>query len=516
MSTKPSSKFWKKFGLGKKTSSTQENNRPLSIHSQATPSFNKDDSQSIKNKRFSGVFPNRKQSTHSINRLHQLGTVTTTTTQDTNCTPPPLPSGSTTDMDLKQAPNTTPPSSQTTLGKESYQANHVQSSTPPSDTDLGKQHDDIELAFDVITHDEADEFKQSTKQVDLLEIKSCNNTETSPTPLLISNTCQTITPMKKVPSSQVIKSRLRQPSGSTSITSSSSSSSLLQKDTTRQPHLTLDQKKDQQIQQLQEALQTEQSINRALQGQKEAITRDLDYFSLTVDELLEEKETLVQKYEEEKLKSQTKEEDLNVLLDKLKTSTDNARDRSMEVDHWKTQVEVIKEEALLEQKDLKAAMKRKDQEIARLKNNLANSKEEIKSLSTRLDQLVQESNQPHEPRSPSHYHQLIETPSASPRLDAQRYHDNSHPTTFPLDGTTQSHGQLQKRSHPSTTPPPLSALDNELHMLTKEKEKLQSDYGKIPLSGGGHSARRRQEKLEEMLDEVDSQLSKVKQKIRRS
>lgn len=52
--------------------------------------------------------------------------------------------------------------------------------------------------------------------------------------------------------------------------------------------------------------------------------------------------------------------------------------------------------------------------------------------------------------------------------------------------------------------------------LTKEKEKLQSDYSKIPLSGGGPMSRRRKEELEEMLDEVDSQLSRVKQKIRRS
>jgi hypothetical protein len=32
-----------------------------------------------------------------------------------------------------------------------------------------------------------------------------------------------------------------------------------------------------------------------------AITRDLDYFSLTVDELMEEKEALLQKFEEEKV-----------------------------------------------------------------------------------------------------------------------------------------------------------------------------------------------------------------------
>jgi hypothetical protein len=49
------------------------------------------------------------------------------------------------------------------------------------------------------------------------------------------------------------------------------------------------------------------------------------------------------------MKSQTKEEDLNVLLDKLKASTDSARERSMEVDHWKSELEVseLKDDACI-------------------------------------------------------------------------------------------------------------------------------------------------------------------------
>ncbi|CAO3590760.1 unnamed protein product [Absidia cylindrospora] len=371
------------------------------------------------------------------------------------------------------------------------------------------------------------------------------------------------------------KSRLRQPSrtNSTATTgsthsatatpsASSSSSSLQQKDSATSrlttatstppppmPSLiptnlngaSTDQK-DQLIQQLQEALQTEQSINRVLQGQKEAITRDLDYFSLTVDELMEEKESLVQKYEEEKLKSQSKEEDLNVLLEKLKTSTDNARDRSMEVDQWKTEIENIKEEISLEQNELKSVLKRKDQEIVRLKNELVSAKEEVNALSSRLDMLLQETTTHHKPstngsHSPSsnhhHHHSIatgaIETPSASPRLDAQHYMDHDENSPMPVEESTlptrtindSTLGNKKRVHHPSlsvsTAPPPSHhPLDDELMSLTKEKERLQSDYGKIPLSGGGPTSRRRKEQLEEMLDEVDSQLSKVKQKIRRS
>ncbi|SAM00424.1 hypothetical protein [Absidia glauca] len=614
MSTKSSSKFWKKLGLGKKSSSspgkqkiehhlekhatsqtqpcipsrkqTYPVNRPPSIQSQATNTTsaltNNDDDQSIKSKRFSGVLPHRKQSTNSMKRLHQMTAA--------QADPPALPSAIHSRTDSKQSPGTgastttatttsttqappTPlPSSQpnntTTLGhnvEQTHRENHVDPSTPPLDSDLGKLQydttienaltcDDKRLADDqpcfttpgsnmkscstddsVITHSTTDQSSQPphTTPVKLTKRKSSTSLKKT-SKSLSSSTVGTV--------QTTSKSRLRQPSRTNSnsstagsVTPSVSSSSSLKKDSTLStstPPLptatttvstnllfpadglnTTPDQKDQLIQQLQEALQTEQSINRVLQGQKEAITRDLDYFSLTVDELMEEKEALLQKYEEEKLKSQSNQEDLNVLLDKLKASTDSARDRSMEVDQWKAEIENLKEELASERNELKSALKRKDQEISRLKNELAGSKDHVKALSSRLDEVSQEINLREPPSKQSHQpHSIttIETPSASPRLDALKCNDSSQVSSQP---------PLPRHNGPSLTISTGSspyALDDELMTLTKEREKLQSDYSKIPLSGGGPTSRRRKEQLEEMLDEVDSQLSKVKQKIRRS
>ncbi|KAI9302943.1 hypothetical protein BJ944DRAFT_269162 [Cunninghamella echinulata] len=299
--------------------------------------------------------------------------------------------------------------------------------------------------------------------------------------------------------------------------------------------------KDQLIRQLQEELQTQLSINRVLQGQKEAITRDLDYFSLTVDELMEEKESLVQKYEEEKINNLTKEEDLNVLLAKLKETTDHARERSAEVDQWKAEIEKTKEEAALELEEVKSVLQRKNQEITQLKGQLDNANDtieslssQVKNLSSQVDQLLEQINtHQHQSSSIASQHSAaIETPNPSPQLQAQKYShddqdDNNQHQEFvtPLSSFKSSHSnngfgfsnQQYRNSPPSlTVVTTTNDLDDQLLTLTKTKEKLQSDYSKIPLSGGGPMSRRRKEELEDMLDEVDQQLSRVKQKIRRS
>ncbi|RUS17207.1 hypothetical protein BC937DRAFT_90269, partial [Endogone sp. FLAS-F59071] len=60
----------------------------------------------------------------------------------------------------------------------------------------------------------------------------------------------------------------------------------------------------------------------------------------------------------------------------------------------------------------------------------------------------------------------------------------------------------------------IDELDAELRALTKEKEQIQQDYSKLPISGGGPTSRRRREEIEEQLDEVDSRLSKIKLRMR--
>lgn len=89
----------------------------------------------------------------------------------------------------------------------------------------------------------------------------------------------------------------------------------------------------------------------------------MDYFELTVDELFTEKTDLLQQLEDEKvrnctyieciacmyvyfviilsqIKSQHHLDDLNLLLEKMKSTADNARDQSFAVDQTKSEFEV--------------------------------------------------------------------------------------------------------------------------------------------------------------------------------
>ncbi|RKP26692.1 hypothetical protein SYNPS1DRAFT_27630 [Syncephalis pseudoplumigaleata] len=56
--------------------------------------------------------------------------------------------------------------------------------------------------------------------------------------------------------------------------------------------------------------------------------------------------------------------------------------------------------------------------------------------------------------------------------------------------------------------------NEDLQRLLAEKERLQADYSRIPLTGGGAAMRRRKENLEAKMDEVDKELSGVKTQIK--
>ncbi|KAI7865201.1 uncharacterized protein EV154DRAFT_432988 [Mucor mucedo] len=57
-------------------------------------------------------------------------------------------------------------------------------------------------------------------------------------------------------------------------------------------------------------------------------------------------------------------------------------------------------------------------------------------------------------------------------------------------------------------------LDAQLRELLREKELLQAEYSKAPSSGGNALVRRRREELESRLDTVDSQMCRIKLKMR--
>ncbi|KAF9946840.1 hypothetical protein BGZ70_002999 [Mortierella alpina] len=54
----------------------------------------------------------------------------------------------------------------------------------------------------------------------------------------------------------------------------------------------------------------------------------------------------------------------------------------------------------------------------------------------------------------------------------------------------------------------------QLQGLMKEKERLQADLSKIPISGGGPMTRRKAEMLEEQMDETEKAMSKIRYSIR--
>ncbi|KAF9391957.1 hypothetical protein CPB97_004826 [Podila verticillata] len=73
------------------------------------------------------------------------------------------------------------------------------------------------------------------------------------------------------------------------------------------------------------------------------------------------------------------------------------------------------------------------------------------------------------------------------------------------------HGDPFGSSGPSQSVEELTA---QLHHLMKEKEKLQADLSKIPLSGGGPMTRRKVEMLEEAMDETERAMCKIRYSLR--
>ncbi|KAI8986558.1 hypothetical protein BDB01DRAFT_896145 [Pilobolus umbonatus] len=286
---------------------------------------------------------------------------------------------------------------------------------------------------------------------------------------------------------------------------------------------------------LKSELDRERATVQVLQKQKEAITRDLDYFGQTVDELVNDKQELIQQLEDEKAKNQNQQEDLDLLLDKMKSTADNARDQSFAVEHSKHELEALQTRFQEDTDKLNKEIVSKDRMIRELRSQLSLYQQQTDKFQSTLDQLI-ETHAAEISRITAEKENSVSwsmhTPNGSPRIQSTQdteewiHNNDPHPVLFSTscDSSPNSihivnrvKSSESNRIHKTSTASMNSFdLDDLLMKLTKEKEKLQSDYSKIPLSGGGPQSRRRKEELEAMLDQVDSQLSKVKQKIRRS
>ncbi|KAG0367015.1 hypothetical protein BGZ54_004553 [Gamsiella multidivaricata] len=85
-------------------------------------------------------------------------------------------------------------------------------------------------------------------------------------------------------------------------------------------------------------------------------------------------------------------------------------------------------------------------------------------------------------------------------------------TGSPNNNRSSIHGDPLPSSAGATQS--VEELTAQLQSLLKEKERLQADLSKIPISGGGPMTRRKAEMLEEQMDETERAISKIRYNIR--
>ncbi|KAG2186802.1 hypothetical protein INT44_003028, partial [Umbelopsis vinacea] len=295
-------------------------------------------------------------------------------------------------------------------------------------------------------------------------------------------------------------------------------------------------------QELSSELDRERAVIKALQGQKLAIGKDLDYLSQMVDDLTEENERLSAQLESQKEQNDRCMQDMDILLEKVKSANAGARDAEREKEMMRRELEVQNLDIESKHLQYEDQIGKKDREINRLTGQLDQSKEQIKVLKSTLEQLLRVNvvnNMEERPEPVATTPERI-TPATSPEIQSmkistlpnlsQRHSINSiesedqqSPRFTP---TFENHDDQYRNVSPPNKRTSMASkrdsiytydgddLDDQMRMLVKQKERLQSDYSKIPIIGGGPQSRKRQEDLEEQLDAIDSQLSKIKLKIR--
>ncbi|KAI8644793.1 hypothetical protein BD408DRAFT_339975 [Parasitella parasitica] len=91
--------------------------------------------------------------------------------------------------------------------------------------------------------------------------------------------------------------------------------------------------------------------------------------------------------------------------------------------------------------------------------------------------------------------------------------DTTSPNTNPRKSLVPVDTKAKEPAKPNKSTP-TAELDNQLLELSREKEILQAEYSKAPSSGGNALVRRRREELESRLDTIDSQMCRIKLKMR--
>ncbi|CAO3618662.1 unnamed protein product [Mucor fragilis] len=286
---------------------------------------------------------------------------------------------------------------------------------------------------------------------------------------------------------------------------------------------------------LRDELEREKSSAKALQGQKDAISKDLDYFCNLVDEVTEEKDEYKRKYEEEKNQSRRLQEmvrDLESRASSSPSSSMTSRDHSGEaIAQLQTELQSLQQQTTEEQYAYHSNLQYKNEEINVLKTELKQAQRQIQVLRKTMEQMLKAEGGADDFESRKSF---VMTEPATAKGDRKYlllqtgYHPDHSNATSPPSPLPCYHNELHdddvlsissKDSYHSNKSHHQLKLqyeflkydDQDNHQLSSLAKRRSEDFSKkIAMS------RRRKDQLEEMLGEVDTQLNRVKQKIRPS
>lgn len=311
-------------------------------------------------------------------------------------------------------------------------------------------------------------------------------------------------------------------------------------------------------------LERERASSRSLQGQKEAIAKDLDYFCTLVDEVTEEKEGFKRKYELERTENEELKKAIAVLQnqqrqqEKLGVSPKGAQT----ISGLKSELEVLQNQATEDQYAYYNNLQCKNDEINKLKSDLKQAQRQIKVLRKTMEQMLKADGKDlFDDNDYSTVSDEVRSRKSSTILDNETngggerlllLQSEYHPDNLSVASGTSANNSTTK---PGTNPPsPMPCYSATMHfnnqytgcarnqdededvlsITSKDSHHGRREYDFLKYDSVDDEAvslakrksaefskklaisRRRKSQLEEMLGEVDSQLNKVKQKIRPS
>ncbi|KAI8971636.1 hypothetical protein BDF20DRAFT_989911 [Mycotypha africana] len=285
-----------------------------------------------------------------------------------------------------------------------------------------------------------------------------------------------------------------------------------------------------------------------------AFNKDIAFLSKSLDEAVLENNELKKRLEEEKVEKERYKEELTKTLDKMNETfkqlrhlENKNRSYSKEIADKSQEVKILekKNKQLLDVRDVTIFENTKQgSNDRRLTIQLHQAQSQIKLLKSTMEQFLKlgvfnsDWNTTLSPttsidafvselkcgRSSRRQPSTLTSKSRSTKsnvtisLDVTsntNIHNNDAAKLDVKDPSVQSSAPSIKRNKSTDKSTYITDLHTKLQQLTVEKEILQCEYNKAPVSGGNKAlTRKRREELETRLDKLDSELRRIKLKLR--